>query len=99
LTRQVAKILIDQYITREVNADIVVLENETLFDSRKFKNMGDLGSTIFKMNFTTPKKLKLFIQRQGSLNLKSITITMKKIFPDMITQKELLRIVSIILST
>lgn len=32
-----------KYITREVNADIVVLENETLFDSRKFKNMGDLG--------------------------------------------------------
>ncbi|WP_342421109.1 recombinase family protein [Paenibacillus sp. FSL E2-0178] len=32
-----------KYITREVNADIVVLENETLFDSRKFKDMGDLG--------------------------------------------------------
>lgn len=32
-----------KYITREVNADIVVLENETLFDSRKFKTMGDLG--------------------------------------------------------
>jgi hypothetical protein len=46
LTRQVAKILIDQYITREVNADIVVLENETLFDSRKFKNMGDLGRVM-----------------------------------------------------
>jgi len=32
-----------KYISREVNADIVVLENETLFDSRKFKTMGDLG--------------------------------------------------------
>ncbi|TVY06904.1 recombinase family protein [Paenibacillus cremeus] len=30
-------------ITREIGADIVVLENETLFDSRKFKSMGDLG--------------------------------------------------------
>ena len=26
-----------RHITRELNADIVVLENETLFDSRKFK--------------------------------------------------------------
>lgn len=32
-----------KYITREINADIVVLENETLFDSRKFRTMGDLG--------------------------------------------------------
>lgn len=30
-------------ITREINADIVILENETLFDSRKFKEMGDIG--------------------------------------------------------
>jgi len=35
-----------KYITREVNADIVVLENETLFDSRKFKTMGDLGKLM-----------------------------------------------------
>jgi DNA invertase Pin-like site-specific DNA recombinase len=28
-----------KYITRELNADIVILENETLFDSRKFKAM------------------------------------------------------------
>ncbi|MHA2957321.1 recombinase family protein [Priestia megaterium] len=32
-----------QYITRDINADIVILENETLFDSRKFKTMGDMG--------------------------------------------------------
>lgn len=30
-------------ITRVLNADIVVLENELLFDSRKFKQMGDIG--------------------------------------------------------
>lgn len=35
-----------KYITREINADIVVLENETLFDSRKFKTMGDLGKLM-----------------------------------------------------
>lgn len=35
-----------KYITREVNADIVVLENESLFDSRKFKTMGDLGKLL-----------------------------------------------------
>ncbi|WP_141505728.1 recombinase family protein [Paenibacillus luteus] len=33
-------------ITRELNADIVVLENETLFDSRKFRTMGDLGKLM-----------------------------------------------------
>jgi DNA invertase Pin-like site-specific DNA recombinase len=33
-------------ITRDLKADIVVLENETLFDSRKFKTMGDLGKLL-----------------------------------------------------
>ena len=33
-------------ITRTINADIVVLENETLFDSRKFKAMGDMGKLM-----------------------------------------------------
>lgn len=35
-----------KHITREVNADIIVLENESLFDSRKFKTMGDLGKLL-----------------------------------------------------
>ncbi|MCR8987663.1 recombinase family protein [Brevibacillus laterosporus] len=35
-----------KYITRELSADIVVLENETLFDSRKFRSMGDLGKLM-----------------------------------------------------
>ncbi|ADM69364.1 Putative transposon Tn552 DNA-invertase bin3 [Paenibacillus polymyxa E681] len=35
-----------KYITREVGADIVCLDNETLFDSRKFKTMGDLGKLL-----------------------------------------------------
>lgn len=35
-----------KYITREINADIIVLENESLFDSRKFKTMGDLGKLL-----------------------------------------------------
>lgn len=33
-----------KYITREVKADIVVLENESLFDSRKYKD--DMGKVI-----------------------------------------------------
>lgn len=33
-------------ITRELQADIVVLENETLFDSRKFRTMGDFGKVM-----------------------------------------------------
>lgn len=35
-----------KYITRGLNADIVCLDNETLFDSRKFKTMGDLGKLL-----------------------------------------------------
>ncbi|MMZ58046.1 putative transposon Tn552 DNA-invertase bin3 [compost metagenome] len=35
-----------KYITREVSADIVCLENEALFDSRKFKGMGDIGKLL-----------------------------------------------------
>ena len=34
------------YITRSLHADIVILENETLFDSRKFRNMGDIGKLL-----------------------------------------------------
>lgn len=35
-----------KYITRELGADIVILENETLFDSRKFKSMGGMGKLM-----------------------------------------------------
>lgn len=33
-------------ITRELQADIVILENEVLFDSRKFKSMGEVGKLM-----------------------------------------------------
>ncbi|OLN23704.1 recombinase [Domibacillus antri] len=35
-----------RYITREIGADIIVLENEALFDSRKFREMGDMGKLM-----------------------------------------------------
>ena len=35
-----------QFITRKLNADIVILENKELFDSRKFKSMGDMGKLM-----------------------------------------------------
>lgn len=35
-----------KYITRAIGADIVVLENEALFDSRKFRDMGDMGKLM-----------------------------------------------------
>lgn len=35
-----------KYLTREIGADIVCLDNETLFDSRKFKTMGDFGKVM-----------------------------------------------------
>ncbi|MEC2258359.1 recombinase family protein [Bacillus cereus] len=33
-------------ITRNIGADIIVLENESLFNSYKFKNMGDVGKVM-----------------------------------------------------
>lgn len=35
-----------KYIVRDLNADIICLENEELFDSRKFKTMGDIGKLL-----------------------------------------------------
>ncbi|WP_050180528.1 recombinase family protein [Domibacillus robiginosus] len=35
-----------RYITREIGADIIVLENEVLFDSRKFREMGEAGKLM-----------------------------------------------------
>ena len=34
------------YITKDIGADIVVLEQESLFDSRKFKEMGEWGALL-----------------------------------------------------
>lgn len=33
-------------ITREMNCDIIALDNEALFDSRRFKQMGDIGRML-----------------------------------------------------
>ena len=33
-------------ITRKINADIIVLDRENLFDSRKFKSMGNIGKLM-----------------------------------------------------
>ena len=38
-----------KHITRELEADIVVLENEALFNSRKYREMGDIGKLMEDM--------------------------------------------------
>jgi len=35
-----------KYITREMGCDIVALDNEALFDSRRFKQMGEIGRML-----------------------------------------------------
>lgn len=35
-----------KYITRELRADIVCLDNSELFDSRKFRSMGEIGNLL-----------------------------------------------------
>lgn len=57
-------------ITRERNADIVVLENETLFDSRKFKSMGDMGKLmedqfLSLLSYVADQERKKILKRQA----------------------------------
>lgn len=59
-----------KYITRELNADIVILENETLFDSRKFKSMGDMGKLmedqfLSLLSYVAEQERKKIKQRQA----------------------------------
>lgn len=56
-------------ITRDLGADIVVLENETLFDSRKFREMGDIGKLmedqfLALLAYVAEQKRKKIKQRQ-----------------------------------
>jgi DNA invertase Pin-like site-specific DNA recombinase len=57
-------------ITRNMGADIVVLENETLFDSGKFKQMGDMGKLmedqfLSLLSFVAEQERKKIRQRQA----------------------------------
>ena len=59
-----------KYITRTLNADIVILENETLFDSRKFKAMGDMGKLmedqfLSLLSYVAEQERKKIKQRQA----------------------------------
>jgi DNA invertase Pin-like site-specific DNA recombinase len=51
-------------------ADIIVMENETLFDSRKFKQMGDLGKLmevqfLSLLSYVAEQERKKIRQRQA----------------------------------
>jgi DNA invertase Pin-like site-specific DNA recombinase len=59
-----------KYITREIKADIVILENETLFDSRKFREMGDMGRLmedqfLSLLSYVADQERKKIKQRQA----------------------------------
>ncbi|MGH1092944.1 recombinase family protein [Bacillus mycoides] len=59
-----------KYITRELQADIVVLENEALFDSRKFRKMGDMGRLmedqfLSLLSYVADQERKKIHQRQA----------------------------------
>ncbi|KAB2439835.1 MULTISPECIES: recombinase family protein [Bacillus] len=59
-----------KYITRQLQADIVVLENETLFDSRKFREMGDMGRLmedqfLSLLSYVADQERKKIRQRQA----------------------------------
>ncbi|NSL53291.1 recombinase family protein [Calidifontibacillus erzurumensis] len=57
-------------ITREISADIVILENQTLFDSRKFKEMGDAGKLmedqfLSLLSYVADQERKKILKRQA----------------------------------
>lgn len=58
-----------KHITRERGADIVILENEALFDSRKFKSMDDMGKLmedqfLSLLSYVAEQERKKIRQRQ-----------------------------------
>jgi DNA invertase Pin-like site-specific DNA recombinase len=57
-------------ITRELEADIVILDNQSLFDSRKFKEMGDMGRLmedqfLSLLSYVAEQERKKIKQRQA----------------------------------
>ena len=59
-----------KHITRELKADIIVLENESLFDSRKFRDMGDMGRLMENqflslLSYVADQERKKIRQRQA----------------------------------
>jgi DNA invertase Pin-like site-specific DNA recombinase len=59
-----------KHITRIVNANIVCLDNKTLFDSRKFKSMGDIGKLmedqfLSLLSYVAEQERKKIKQRQA----------------------------------
>jgi len=59
-----------KHITRIINANIVCLDNETLFDSRKFKSMGDIGKLmedqfLSLLSYVAEQERKKIKQRQA----------------------------------
>lgn len=59
-----------KYITRELQANIIVLENETLFDSRKFREIGDMGRLmedqfLSLLSYVADQERKKIHQRQA----------------------------------
>lgn len=58
-----------KHITREINADIIILDNESLFDSRKFKSLGDVGKLLEDqflslLSYVADQERKKILKRQ-----------------------------------
>lgn len=56
-------------ITREIGADIIIIDNESLFDSRKFKSLGDVGKLLEDqflslLSYVADQERKKILKRQ-----------------------------------
>ncbi len=69
--RNYDKVIVERkHITRDLKADIIVLENESLFDSRKFREMGDMGRLmedqfLSLLSYVADQERKKIRQRQS----------------------------------
>lgn len=70
-----------KHITRELQCDIVALDNEALFDSRKFRQMGELGKlmedqflSLLAYVADTERKKTLARQKEGIASAKKAGI-------------------------
>lgn len=58
-----------QYITREIGAEIIIIDNESLFDSRKFRKLGDVGKLLEDqflslLSYVADQERKKILKRQ-----------------------------------
>ena len=67
-----------KYITRELNANIICLDNEALFDSRKFKTMGDISFSMLAYVGEQERKKNRQWQAEGIVVARTVGVKFRR---------------------